>query len=376
MKQSPHVIVVGAGVIGLSTAWRLAAEGAVVTIVEADQPGSGTSGTSFAWANASSKIDFSAAYFTLNSLALREHHALSGSKNAEAWFHATGDIQIATDAVGLSAKVDDLKAHGYAAEMLTAAALAALEPGTVLPAQGASAFYSDEGWVDVGAFVRALIHFGTGAGVLYRTEERATEVIREGAVVRGVRLASGEELAADVVVTALGRWTTAFAVGLRVRVPLVAPEMAGSKAVGLLVHVRPVGAAPERLLHSRDINWSPLPHGRALIASDAGDAVIAEDRSPEAVRAAAEALVAQAAALNPLFAGARVEHAQIGLRALPVDGESICGWAPGISGLYIVATHSGVTLAPLLGRLVAAEVVSGTADPLLARFRLDRFAAA
>ena len=37
-------------------------------------------------------------------------------------------------------------------------------------------------------------------------------------------------------------------------------------------------------------------------------------------------------------------------------------------------THSGVTLAPVLGRLVAREVADDTADGLLAPFRPGRFA--
>lgn len=36
--------------------------------------------------------------------------------------------------------------------------------------------------------------------------------------------------------------------------------------------------------------------------------------------------------------------------------------------------HSGVTLAPLIGRLVAAELVDGTADDQLEDYRPARFA--
>ena len=48
----------------------------------------------------------------------------------------------------------------------------------------------------------------------------------------------------------------------------------------------------------------------------------------------------------------------------PVDPERRC---------CDVATHSGVTLAPLLGRLVRSELVDGDTEETLAPFRPDRF---
>ncbi|MDT7623736.1 MAG: hypothetical protein QOF99_4637, partial [Pseudonocardiales bacterium] len=47
------------------------------------------------------------------------------------------------------------------------------------------------------------------------------------------------------------------------------------------------------------------------------------------------------------------------------------GPLPSAPRLYVVATHSGVTLAPLLGTLVAEEIL-GAPQPLLAAFRPDR----
>ena len=40
----------------------------------------------------------------------------------------------------------------------------------------------------------------------------------------------------------------------------------------------------------------------------------------------------------------------------------------------MAVSHSGVTLAPVLGRLIAAEVATHTSDGLLAPFRPARFA--
>jgi glycine/D-amino acid oxidase-like deaminating enzyme len=61
---------------------------------------------------------------------------------------------------------------------------------------------------------------------------------------------------------------------------------------------------------------------------------------------------------------------------MPADGQSIVGWLPGVRGLYVAVTHSGVTLGAHLARLITAELVTGAPADELAPYRPDRFAAA
>ena len=136
-----------------------------------------------------------------------------------------------------------------------------------------------------------------------------------------------------------------------------------------------LASAPHRLLHSADVNWSPLEGRRALLASEAADAAVAKPDGAKRAASEAQALIEQAAAINPLYHGASVERFDIGLRALPADGVSICGWADGLEGLYVAVTHSGVTLAPLLGKLIAHEIADGVSEPILSGFRPQRFGA-
>jgi glycine/D-amino acid oxidase-like deaminating enzyme len=68
-----------------------------------------------------------------------------------------------------------------------------------------------------------------------------------------------------------------------------------------------------------------------------------------------------------------VENMKIGVRPMPQDERPIVGPVPGMAGLYVAVTHSGVTLAPLVGQLVAQEVTTGQPSPLLAEYRLERF---
>jgi glycine/D-amino acid oxidase-like deaminating enzyme len=58
---------------------------------------------------------------------------------------------------------------------------------------------------------------------------------------------------------------------------------------------------------------------------------------------------------------------------MPGDGHTIAGRIPGLTNSWMLATHSGVTLGPLLGQLIAGEIVGGPPSAILAPFRPERF---
>ncbi len=67
-----------------------------------------------------------------------------------------------------------------------------------------------------------------------------------------------------------------------------------------------------------------------------------------------------------------IDSAVIGIRPIPADGFSAVGRVASVDGLYVIVTHSGVTLAPILAELAASEV-HGAVERLLEPFRPDRF---
>ena len=56
---------------------------------------------------------------------------------------------------------------------------------------------------------------------------------------------------------------------------------------------------------------------------------------------------------------------------MPGDGRPAVG-PLGPGGVYVVSTHSGMTLAPILADYVAREVGDGVIEPRLAPYRPDR----
>jgi glycine/D-amino acid oxidase-like deaminating enzyme len=376
MEHRPRVLVVGAGVVGSSLAWRLAARGASVTVLEAEFPGAGSSSTSFAWVNASSKVDSDHAYFELNASATREHHVLARAFPESNWFFASGNVELALDvaeAPALESKVARLRDAGYQAELLSTADLERLEPGIDVSADGGAAHYADEGWVDAPGMVHALVGFAKAAGAEFVCGGAVTELLVRGGAIKGLRVASGDSIEADIVVSAAGRWTQALLAQVDAEIPLVAIGAHDSTAVGLLATVYPSSGPPRRVLHSHRAKWAPQPRGGALLASMESDAATARDRSPSALQAHAEALLEQAATLSRRFVDATIDEVRVGFRAIPVDGRTVCGWLDSVEGLYVVVTHSGITLAPLLSQLVARELLELEAVPTLDPFRPGRF---
>ena len=70
-----------------------------------------------------------------------------------------------------------------------------------------------------------------------------------------------------------------------------------------------------------------------------------------------------------------IEAIRVGQRAIPADGLTVAGHLDESERLYVIATHSGVTLALHLADLAAEEIVGGRRAEALAPFRPQRFSA-
>ncbi|MGY1699574.1 FAD-dependent oxidoreductase [Geodermatophilus sp. SYSU D00766] len=79
----------------------------------------------------------------------------------------------------------------------------------------------------------------------------------------------------------------------------------------------------------------------------------------EDLRRAGEEARERIAATSTGADGVRPAGVRVGTRPVPADGSPVIGPLPGVAGVHLAVLHSAVTLAPVVGRLVAAEVVSG-----------------
>ena len=58
---------------------------------------------------------------------------------------------------------------------------------------------------------------------------------------------------------------------------------------------------------------------------------------------------------------------------MPPDGFPVIGRLPTAPNVYVTYTHSGVTLAPMIGEMAALEITSGAEVELLTPYRPGRF---
>jgi glycine/D-amino acid oxidase-like deaminating enzyme len=167
------------------------------------------------------------------------------------------------------------------------------------------------------------------------------------------------------VVIAAGRWTDRVAALAGARVPL-------APTTGLLAVTSPVARRVERVVHAPGMNFRPDPGGGLVVQSGPTDATVTADTAPSPDLPGCAELLRRVQRFVPATAEARVVEARIGTRPMPADGLSIVGPVAERPGLYLAVTHSGVTLAPLFGEVIARELAKGESDERLAAFRPAR----
>lgn len=75
----------------------------------------------------------------------------------------------------------------------------------------------------------------------------------------------------------------------------------------------------------------------------------------------------------PDLANAKVVRCFSGIRVIPEDGFPIIGEVPALENLYVAVMHSGMTLSPLVGTLMAELIYDGETSVPLDLYSLERF---
>ena len=364
--------MIGAGVLGASVAARLAGDGMRVTLLDQDQPGRGTSRWSFAWVNSNDKGP--RPYHDLNHAGIRAWAELAPGLDGAAWYRPVGHLELAADGPGLAARVHRLTEYGYPARLVDAAEAAELEPALRPPGPGtAAAWFPAEAYLLTEPLIEHLVARAAARGAIVLTGDRGRVTGLDPNAPGRVRTAAGDVLAADEVVCCAGRWTprlTAMASPAG-PVPLVPWDTPGATAPGLAVRVGPIRAeGPVRVIHTPRI--ALRPHTGGLLHLEAPDAAVDLHTPDAGLRRWAAELLDRARRTVRGLDDATVAGYQVCVRPMPPDGQSVVGRLPGAEWLYVAVTHSGVTLAAQLSRLIAAELGTGLPRAELAPYRPGR----
>jgi glycine/D-amino acid oxidase-like deaminating enzyme len=372
-----RVVVVGAGIVGSAIAFQLADAGADVTVIEASLPGRGATGVSFAWANARHKRP--RGYFELSFAALAAHDRLAIRLGSDEWWRRTGGLQwIAAGDEEAAESLAERRDWGYPVKIVSRQEAARLEPDVRFPeGAGELAFYPGEGFVFGTLLVATLLAAAAERGAVIRTASPAIGFATVGRRIGGVRTPSGEVVAGDAVVVAAGAGTPALIRDVGVSLPIAEEGQTGHTAtgmsdrgiVGLVAITEKVPARVSRVIHLPQLHFRPDGGGRLLLQDEAVEAGLKLDMPSWPPPAAALELLRRAREVVRYLDSVQLEAVNLGLRPLPLDGLPITGWVPDLESLYVAVCHSGITLGPVLGELIAAEVLRGVTHVELDPYR-------
>ncbi|HZY98559.1 MAG TPA: glycine oxidase ThiO [Candidatus Baltobacteraceae bacterium] len=365
MQVSGDVAVVGAGLIGLATAFELAQRGAVVRVYDREEPARAAS-----WAGAgmlsphAEPIDESLLQLCEESLAAYPAFVarVRDASGIDPHLHLNGHVHAAFDDRSLEQmreRADALRARGVACDVVDRKQLLAMEPWLGSHATGGLAI-AGEGQVDNRLLGRALTEACAARGVSV-TRVTSLRVECDKRRVLGLRSNLGFTPAVAVV-NACGAWAASLDGVPDEARPAVEPFKGQMLAL----------QAPVDLV--RRSTWLPgayvVPRddGRLLIGATVepakADARVTSEGLHRLLHAALEAA--------PALGGFAVTETWAGVRPGSADGLPFIGATP-IEGLYVATGHfrNGILLCVVSARLVA-DAVAGIADPKLAAFSLHR----
>ncbi len=352
-----RIVIIGAGVLGASAAFHLAATGATVTVVDAALDGRATAagaGIICPWVSGVKDAVFYRLYAAGGEYYPELIAALAAAGETDLGYRRAGAMLVSDDAEELAwlerlARQCSVPAMGAVGRMSPAEARALFPPlrpgfGGVHVAGGAR--------VDGRRLAAALLRAAAwhGASIL---QAHAAPVVEAGRVV-GVD-ADGERLAADRVIVTAGAWVNAVLRPLGL-------GMAIEPQRGQIVHLRLEG------VETRD--WPVIlpPGSHYIVPFDGGRIVAGATRETGSgfdyrVTAAGQAeVLSEALRIAPGLDVATMLETRVGFRPVGAAVRPLLGWMEGVAGLAVGngLGAAGLTIGPFAGRLLA-DLVTGQA---------------
>ena len=369
--SAPPVVVVGAGVIGLSIAWRAAQRGLGVTVVD-ETPGRGSS-----WAAAGLLAPVTEvhpgedALLALNRTAAERYPSFVAEVERDSGFpvayRSCGILVVARDA-DERAELDELfelqASLGLPTERVSGAECRRLEPA-LTPRVRAGISVPGDHQVDNRALVEALVRACRARGVSF-IARRATGISVSAGAVTAVTLSEGGSLAAEAVVLSAGCWTA----GLE-----GVPQLPLRPVKGQLLHLR--GPAEPPLLRRsvrgagvHSVYLVPRADGRIAI----GSTVEEQGFDTRVTAGAVLSLLHAAYEILPGLAELELTETAVGLRPGTPDNAPLLG-PVGPEGLVAAAGHyrNGILLAPVTADAIVELLATGETPALIAPFSPGRF---
>jgi glycine/D-amino acid oxidase-like deaminating enzyme len=356
-----QVVVLGAGVIGCSIAYHLARRGIAVTVVDAKGIGTGTSSATLGlvWVQRKEPVE----YMELNLLSSKLHVELAKTFDEDVELNQPGGISTYLDeATYLKqlAVMDQLNvaSQNHQTKALTPTQARQLEPELSLEIVGAL-FSPHDGEINPIKLVFNLTRNAKKCGAKFLTQTPVIRITRDEEGVTGVDVRQGL-LSARKVVVAAGTGCALLVQSLGVEMPQVSErgQILVTEAIRRVL-VYPTGISRQTVRGNILLGTTYEANCGERLTTAEGAKKIAND----SIRR------------YPVLKDVQIIRNFAGIRPLPKDGLPYLGAVNRVPGLFIATSHSGITLAPVHGKVISELIIDGKTDVPLQSYRPERFTA-
>lgn len=364
------MVIIGAGVIGLSIAWKLSREGATVAVVDKGLVGQGAS-----WAAAGMLAPFAEAkdggpFAKITLEGLRAYpefiDALEEETGLETELSKVGLLRVALNEAeekDLAGSFSRQCADGLPVHWLTADEARKLEPG--LSTKVRAAILSPQEWhIEPRRLTRALAVACAARGVRIEQETTVTGFEKAGEKVTAVRVPGGTVEAGKVVVAG-GAWSEAIGQMLDTTLPVFPVR-------GQIVSLGPCLPSPVRhTIYAHCGYLVPKADGRVLVGATEENAGF----NTRTTCGGVGKLLGMAPDLAPALSGMPIESTWAGLRPATPDKCPILGRLTGWQNVLAATGHfrNGILLAPITAQIMSDMILHDRVSPLAAEFAPERF---
>ena len=377
--KAHDVIVIGAGVIGTSIAYHLAAFGARdVVVIDRAQVGSGTSAQSSGILRTHYSVPENVelarrSWRIFDSFAeyLDDDEASAGLVKCGYLIAAPEGPRLAS----LHATLASQQASGIPVQMLSAQEAALRLPICRFDDAALIGFEPEAGFADAYLVANAFARAARRRGVKILEGVAVERLLLEGGRVAGVETAQGR-LPSATVVSAQNIWATDLERWTGIETPVRAER---HRVLAL--------AGPERYTFSmpvyKDLGSQGMPYFRSyggthMLVSEGGAGETLAEPNVEQGDIPLDYVLelgAQVAERFPSFADAGLASSWTGVYDVTPDWNPVLGRVPDRPGLVVAYGFSGhgFKLSPAVGRALAQEVLGLPTDTSLAPYALERF---
>jgi glycine/D-amino acid oxidase-like deaminating enzyme len=361
--QTADICVIGGGLLGTATAYFGACAGLKVILLEEKDLAAGASGAAFGGVSVGiysySSARVPETYVAISKASLELYRRLQDELGPPLDFYSPGSLDPFYSEEGLARgreRAAGLRACGVPCELLDGAQIRAIEPAVSDVVRGAI-YCPIDGHVTPFCVVWAFAKAARQLGADIRTGVRVHSIIRAGDRAVGVVTDQGP-VSADWIVNTAGLGVAALAKDVGIDIPV-------DYSRGQMFVSEPVAPLLRTYIH----NIKQTPVGTIVIGATRESGTLATSTTISGTKE----ILSWACRLIPALADLRLLRSWAGIRPVPPDGYPIIGPVDGLEHMLVAVMHRGVTLAPIVGRVLIDLITLGRTDHDITPYRLSRF---